>query len=326
MCTLNPCTYTMQDIKWCTYTISTKRYAARMAQTRTRAKRILGSYLTWLRKSVAKCSSAEVADYLGMSAASVTRYENGDVLMKISIVRDMCRFYGASEEQRAEAERLFRIADDEPPPARLPASTPKEFRRYLVAERDAVELWVCERNMWPALLQTRGYSTALFEAAPHFHDPKTKTESVINVRLARQERLSPEDPDPLKVEFLVDEAVVNGCVGGPQVMRDQLLHVLAAMEYPNVAVRVIRHSAGAYGLLSGGYNIAHYSESDATPGLYIEFPGGGRWYEDPKDTGRFTASHKDARQLALSTDDTRDLLHRRIRALESDERTQVAKE
>jgi transcriptional regulator with XRE-family HTH domain len=297
-----------------------------MAQTRTRAKRVLGGFLTFLRKEVGKCSVTEVAQYLGISAASVTRYENGDVLMKVSVVRDMCRFYGASQDQLDKAEHLFRIADDEPPPARLPASTPKEFRRYLVAERDASELWVCERNMWPALLQTRAYSTALFDAAPHFHDPKTKTENVINVRLARQERLDPEDPNPLTADFLVDEAVVNAYVGGPQVMREQLLHVLEVMEYPNVTVRVIEHRAGAYGLLSGGYNIAHYVETDATPGLYIEFPGGGRWYEDPKDTGRFTASHKDARQLALSTDDTRDLLRRRIRALESNGTTQVAKE
>ncbi|MEV0071355.1 helix-turn-helix transcriptional regulator [Amycolatopsis sp. NPDC050768] len=297
-----------------------------MAQTRTRARRLLGAYLTFLRKDVGKCSVVEVAEYLGISAPSVTRYENGDVLMKVSVVRDMCRYYGADADQSAEAERLFKVADEEPPPARLPPGAPSEFRRYLAAERDGVELWVCERTMWPALLQTRAYTAALFDAAPHFNDPKTKTESLIKVRLERQERLSPDDPRPLKVEFLIDEAVVNGCVGGPQVTTEQLRSVLAVMKYPNVTVRVVEHKQGAYGLLSGGYNIVYYEESDAPPGLYIEFPGGGRWYEDPKDTGRFTASHKDARKLALSTDDTRDLLDRRIRALESNGRTKVAEE
>ncbi|QYN22367.1 helix-turn-helix transcriptional regulator [Amycolatopsis sp. DSM 110486] len=286
----------------------------------------MGAYLTFLRKDVGKRTVVEVAEYLGMSAPSVTRYENGDVLMKISVVRDMCRHYGASDDQFVEAERLFRIADDEPPPVRLPADAPNEFRRYLAAERDGVELWACERTMWPGLLQVRAYASALFDAAPHFNDSNARVENVIKGRLERQERLAPNDPKPLKAEFLVDEAVVNGYVGGPQTMAEQLRHVVAVMEYPNVTIRVIEHKQGAYGLLSGGYNIVYYEESDAPPGLYIEFPGGGRWYENPKDTGRFTASHKDARKLALSTDDTRDLLHRRVRALEGNGRTKVAEE
>ncbi|MET7996190.1 helix-turn-helix transcriptional regulator [Amycolatopsis sp. NPDC005232] len=297
-----------------------------MAQTRTRARRLLGAYLAFLRKDVGKRTVVEVAEYLGMSAPSVTRYENGDVLMKVSVVRDLCRYYGAGDDQSAEAERLFRIADEEPPPARLPADAPNEFRRYLAAERDGVELWACERSLWPGLLQTREYSAAMFDAAPHFNDTKARVENVIKGRLERQERLSPDDPRPLKAEFLIDEAVVNGYIGGPQVMAAQLRHVLAVMKYPNVTVRVIEHQQGAYGLLTGGYNIIYYAEHDAPPGLYLEFPGGGRWYENPKDTGRFTASHEDARKLALSTDGTRDLLHRRIRALEGNGRAKVEKE
>ena len=80
-------------------------------------------------------------------------------------------------------------------------------------------------------------------------------------RLARQEILVRDKP-PL-FTAVIDERVLHQPVGGAQVMRDQLLHIVKlCAERPRVRMQVVPTSAGTYAGLNGPFVIATLADGD----------------------------------------------------------------
>nr|WP_279588770.1 DUF5753 domain-containing protein [Actinophytocola oryzae] len=98
-------------------------------------------------------------------------------------------------------------------------------------------------------------------------------------------------------------------------MREQLVHLVALVERPNITLQVIPYAAGGYGTMNGSFIIVDYPEPDITPGVYLEYPAGGAWVDNAEDVGRFTTTFDQAAAQALSPVDTIDLIQRRVRAL-----------
>jgi transcriptional regulator with XRE-family HTH domain len=282
----------------------------------TRAKRRLGALLLELRGRTGK-STVEVAEHLKTANSSVSRYESGLVLPVWSTVLNLVNLYGGSAAEITTASQLWEDAKDEAPPVRLPAGTPKSFRRLVNAEREAKSVRTLAPIVMPGLLQGEPYAQALFAAGHRFHDPDSRVDGAINVRLARQQRLEEKDPIPLAFHAVLDEGVIRRQVGGPAVMRKQLLHVLMLIERPNVTVQVVPFEVGAYGLSAGGCVIVDYPGDDDPPGVYLEYPAGGAWVENVDDVQRFTTMFDDAVLTALTPADTVELIHQQIRALEN---------
>ena len=278
----------------------------------TRAKRRLGSFLAGLRDEAGK-SASDAAREIRASDATVSRYESGHVLPVWPTVRAFLDFYSASAKDREKAARLWDDAKHEPPPVRLPAGTPKAFRRLVSAEREAETALAIELNVVPGLLQTRNYALALFRAAHRFNETDAQAEGLASSRLIRQQRLF--GPHPPRLHVLLDEAAIQRRVGGAEVMREQLEHLLDVAELPHITVQVIPFEAGAYGTMSGSCMIIAYPQPDETPGVYLEYPAGGSWVDNEEDVRRFTATFDDVAELALSPADTADLIRRKIRAL-----------
>jgi transcriptional regulator with XRE-family HTH domain len=280
--------------------------------TPTRAKKRLGSFLAQLRAS-AKISALTAAKELKTTDATVSRYESGHVLPVWATVRTLMVFYKASVEDENRGAELWEQAREEPTPVRLPAGTPKGFRRLVNAEREAKterELAPCTI---PGLLQTEPYARALVAAAHRFRDPASRLDSVVTTRFARQELL--EGPDALALHAVIDEAAISRKIGDAPVMREQLAHLLAVGEQPNITIQVLEFDVGAYGTMSGSCIIIGYPEPEETPGVYLEYPAGGAWVDDEEDVSRFTTMFDDVSAQALSPAETSQLIRRRMRAL-----------
>lgn len=262
--------------------------------------------------ALAACEELRAAD------STLSRYESGNVMPVWASVLALMRLYKVSDDELALALRLWEEARDEPPPVRLPKGTPKSFRRLMSAEREAHSVRTLELSVVPGLLQTERYARALVDAAPWFHDhPEGRVEGFIARRSNRQKRVT--GYDPLIVHALIDEAAIVRRVGGAEVMREQLDHLLAMGARTNVTLQVIPFGVGAYGTMSGACTIIGYPEPDAVPSVYLEYPAGGAWVDDAEDVRRFTTMFDDVSELALSPGDTAALIHQRIRALEADE-------
>jgi hypothetical protein len=148
---------------------------------------------------------------------------------------------------------------------------PDWFERRARMDAEAVALRAYQTQVVPGLLQTPGYATALF--ARRLVDP-AEVEDRVRARLSRQRRFYGEG-GPLYVVVL-DESCLRHVVGGPEVMREQCVHLLAIGRLPNIRVQVVPLSR------------PDVDRPDTSLSL-IELPGGERWvYSESLDRGHFS--------------------------------------
>ncbi|WP_233219513.1 helix-turn-helix transcriptional regulator [Micromonospora sp. RP3T] len=127
------------------------------------------------------------------------------------------------------------------------------FRDWPGIEADATALRSFEPLCVPGLLQTEGYARALLSGDGLF--APDEVEQQVTMRLDRQALLTRERP-PL-LTFVVDEHVLRRSVGGAEVMREQVRHLVkAGTGLPRVRIHVVPLTVGAYPGLSGPFVIA----------------------------------------------------------------------
>lgn len=126
---------------------------------------------------------------------------------------------------------------------------PDWFRPWEEIEQQATALRSYEPLLVPGLLQTEEYARAVMRFVD---EPEAHLEGRVVARMARQQVLTREDPP----EFVavIDEGVLRRPVGGPDVMRKQLLKIADAAE--RMLVQVVTYDAETYHGLAGAFVIA----------------------------------------------------------------------
>jgi hypothetical protein len=172
------------------------------------------------------------------------------------------------------------------------------FAQHLTYERRAIEMRAYEALIVPGLLQTEAYARALLTAGG-----VKDVEAAVATRMARQEILD-KDTAPL-LWLLLNESVLHQPVGGPEVMRAQLAHLLDVSERPNIVLRIVPRSLGAHMGLDGSFQITTVAEGDIA---YMEAAGGGRLSHDKAESHRYRIRYDRLGADSLSRDSTRRLL------------------
>jgi len=122
-------------------------------------------------------------------------------------------------------------------------------------------------------------------------------EQRVQARLTRQAVLTRKSR-PLRLWAIVSEAALLCDVGGPEVMRDQMQHLVKVCALPNVTVQVLPFTAGAHLATAGGFSVLSF---DGDPDLgYAETPGGELFLEEPAEIARLTAIHDHLKTLSDS--------------------------
>lgn len=178
--------------------------------------------------------------------------------------------------------------------------TPEEWvRPWFDLEEQATMIRTWALVLVPGLLQTEAYARYLLTNAGNVKD----VEAALAARLARQELIYRED-SPIRLIAVLDESVLRREIGNPEIMREQLLHLIEACERPNVDVNVIPAGSTHPGL-NGSFVVA--TVDGRTVG-FIDGPLDGTVVESTEGTTRLDEVWERLRGYALPVDLSREVI------------------
>jgi transcriptional regulator with XRE-family HTH domain len=192
--------------------------------------------------------------------------------------------------------RLWKRIDD----TRHAIVLPPGFPRFIKLEAEASVIRVYGLLLVTGLLQTEEYAREVLLTVQR---PATVGQ-LLATRTERQKILDREDPPRLFVTL--DERSLRSDIGGPEVMRAQLAHLLKASESGDVTIDVVPERAGANAGLEGDFTILSFK--DAPDVAYIEAAGRGQVIEDTPAVADFHVRYDLIRGHALPVPESRNLI------------------
>jgi transcriptional regulator with XRE-family HTH domain len=147
----------------------------------------------------------------------------------------------------------------------------------------------------PGLLQTEAYARALTRATLPL-TPQEEVEEHVRARIDRQRLLS--EPTAPYLWAMLHETVLRVPMGGPSVMREQLLHIADLGRSHRVLVQVLPFAAAADASMHGMASMMVFD--DAPPVVYTEDAITGRLIDEPALVERYETSYDLVRAAALS--------------------------
>src|SRR5208282_580831 len=180
------------------------------------------------RREATGMSREEVARQLEWSTSTLFRIETGRSRPQPGNVRMLLELYGVTGPERDGLIQLTREARQPGWWHSFRDVLPNPYEVYIGLEAGAASIRNFEPIVVPGLLQTADYAREIFRNGPIELDPD-EVERLLEVRLARQQILAREDRPRLWA--VIDEAVIHRVVGGPEVMRGQLRHLVESAQH-----------------------------------------------------------------------------------------------
>ncbi|MGI5482595.1 helix-turn-helix domain-containing protein [Streptomyces lavendofoliae] len=260
----------------------------------TTRRRQLGVELRRLRER-AGLTLEEAGARVGISKATLSRYETKEGTVKWPAVDALCREYGADDRERAALVELAKGAKIQGWWRSLADSIPESMNLMLTLEDEVVreDHYAC--MYVPGLLQTRAYAEAVHRASEMRCD-ETEVQHMVDIRMKRQELLQRDEPP--HIWAVIDEAVVRRRVGGRDTMRGQLQHLLDLIALPHITLQVLPFATGAHAAAVGSFVILG-GPSPELDVVYADLLGGGLFMEKPKELERYKLAFDYLRAQAL---------------------------
>jgi transcriptional regulator with XRE-family HTH domain len=264
-------------------------------------RRELGALLRKLRTEKG-FTVEQAASRLMFSMSKLSRMETGHGIATPRDIRDLCDLYDVTDE--ADRDRLMSLAREGKQTGWWQGYDLDYFATYVGLEAEAVGIKYYQSAIVPGLMQTPAYARAMAEASVPRIAPE-RTEELIEVRLTRQQLLV-QDP-PIRLEVVLDEAVLHRLVGGSAVMAAQLDRLIELSSQPNVTMQVIRYSVGAHPAMDSTFNILEFDGS-ASSVVYVEGLIGWIYVERPQDIARYQQVFEYLRSVALNPQESIELV------------------
>ncbi|MFD5115068.1 helix-turn-helix domain-containing protein [Streptomyces sp. NPDC058391] len=186
-------------------------------------------------------------------------------------------------------------------PLVLRSQLPPWFQQYAEMEARATYISTFQMQLAYGLLQTEEYARAVLGA-----DWPRNLDELVAARMERQRILQRENA-PL-IWVVLSEAVLYQEIGGREVMRNQLAHLLSYREAEWVQIQVLPFSAGAHAGLMGSFNLLRF---DDDPDIaYTEGYETGHPSANPQDVKARSLRYDHLQAAALSVEESAELIAR----------------
>jgi transcriptional regulator with XRE-family HTH domain len=227
---------------------------------------ILGAQLRRLREA-AGITRETAAEVIRGSASKISRLELGRVSSKKRDVADLLALYGVVDERRRS---LLALADEANAPGwwhRFGELLPEWFEIYIGLEEAASRIRTYEVQFVPGLMQTRDYARAVVRLG-HPNASEEELERRVELRMKRQRLLTMDDP--LTLWAVVDETALRRPIGGVEVMKAQLRHLLELTALSNVTLQMVPFHLGGHAAAGGPFSILRFAEPELADVVYLE--------------------------------------------------------
>ncbi len=273
---------------------------------------LLGTQLRRLRIA-ADITREAAGDEIRGSHAKISRMELGQVGFKRRDVADLLTLYGVSDE--AEREAFFTLM------AQANARgwwhsfadlVPGWFEVYVGLEEAASVIRSYDALFIPDLLQTEDYARAVVRLGHPLAGPE-EVERRVSLRMSRARLLRRSQPP--RMWAVIDEAALRRPLGGREVTRGQLEHLLKVSRLPHVTVQVASFERGAPSAAGGPFTILRFTEPDLPDIVYLEQLTSATYLDKREDLETYTKVMDQQCVAALSATATTRFLTDMLKAL-----------
>ncbi|MEU3597376.1 helix-turn-helix transcriptional regulator [Streptomyces sp. NPDC006798] len=243
----------------------------------------------------------QLGDALGWDWALFGRLEKGESLGGADVAEALDQHYGTKGGLTALWE--LALAD--------PGQFKPQYRRYMLLEALAVNMWHFAVGLLPGVLQTKEYATEVLTAGGLTGQD---LDQQVEARVSRAELLTLDGETHFRT--IISEAVLTTPLADQGAWRRQLEHLLAMSELPNVSVQVLRQASGIHGLTNTDTMFLRSPED--TTVAWVETGYAGYLVEDRPAVNRLWFAYDSVRDLALSPGESRTFILRKLEEMSCD--------
>lgn len=210
------------------------------------------------------------------SARTFARMVKGErTNLTYPVIKELCDLFGASPEKKFELQRLWDVLDNTSFADSAEAWTKAGFSPYLGFERIAVRLDMHEVVYVPGLFQTERYMRSLHGRNERLS--RAESDSLIELRLQRQQDFEERGEDEVQVRALLQEGVLrSGCD------REQIERLLELDERSNITIAYLPFEVGPHPDLSAAFTLLSFLDEKDPDVVYLPAPGESRFAEAAK--------------------------------------------
>lgn len=244
---------------------------------------------------MATLTGEEAAGRLGWSPSKISRIETGQTGPSPADLRRLLDLYEVSGTQRGRLESLGQSAGQRGWWDAYSDTLGPEYTALIALEAEAESVRWYAPMLVPGLLQTEEYARSVISSGLLIAPPG-EIERRVQVKMTRQKVLARDDP--LTLDVILDEAAILRMVGGPEVMRGQLAHLVSMADRPNITVQVLPLDAGAHPATTGEFTILAFPDLVAPDVVYLENMTSDLYVEQEAEVYRYGMAFDRLRTLA----------------------------
>lgn len=273
----------------------------------TAEARELGAELRKLRAS-AGLNTRTVAERTGVSNANISFWETGKRLVPLDRLTSLLDALSVTDDDRERVLGLRRQAEGPGQLVTGSTSIGERLTRLIELERTATRITHIAPLLIPGLLQTSDYARAVFGNGPD-------TDTKVALRAGRRDVIT-RRRNPVEFLALIDSEALVRPIGPPEVMADQLDHLLRLAELPNVTVQLVSSTApGYHPMLAGQFILLEFPS--ATPIVLLEHHRTSAFVWDKESVAVYLSAPEEIRRVAMTPERSSKLIKEIAQGMET---------
>jgi transcriptional regulator with XRE-family HTH domain len=262
---------------------------------------ILGRQLQALREK-AGLTFQQAADAIYSSEWTIRRMERAEGGLKPLTLKSLLVAYGVTDVREIDA--FLALARDASRPGWWHSygdALPDWFKVAIGLEESASVIRAYEPQVVPGLLQTEAYVRAI-TAASFPSESQEDSERKVALRLARQDLL--KRPAPPQYRVVLEETVLRRPIGGADIMRAQLQHLIDMAAQPSITIQILPFTAGWHPAMYGMFWIYRFPDDTMPDVVYSEGLTSAYYLNKPEETTQYTQALDQMSAQAATPDQT----------------------